>query len=111
MSNARTAFCLMWILPPLEGMILYVLVIPYPNWTLERNTVAFIGFAAICLTVIWLLRMADPSTRRKKKIVSPVETKIDMIDRKSRYILGDDGEIMEVIDDEKRKRGEESTVE
>jgi hypothetical protein len=105
MNNARTAFCLMWILPPIEFLTLWTILSRTSSVPVGTG-VMLIGFVVMGLTVVWLLRMADPSTRQKRKIVPPIELHPEGLGG-VRYLLGDDGEVVEVVEDEKRKRGGE----
>jgi hypothetical protein len=107
MKNRGVAFCLMWLLIPAECFLFSKLFILLPI-TAFRIGLTLLGVSIVGITVMSLINMVNQD-RRKRKNVAPIGFGLDTVDKQKRYVLGDDGEIMEVVDGEKRKHSGESS--
>jgi|SRR5690349_7153066 hypothetical protein len=112
MSQRKVTFCLMWFVVPLT-LLLGAVIYNLSSSPIIQTMSGIIAFAFLATAAVTLMYVADPSTRKsapsKVEPVSSIPLKIKNDD--AQYMLTDDGEIIEVVEDEKRKRGTDSTLE
>jgi hypothetical protein len=86
-------------------------------YSLLNPTRAALALALVAIVAItpfpygFLRRMLEPEAKRKRKAIATDEKPKRRLEIDSERLVTDDGEIMEVVDDEKRKYGGDAAVE